>query len=85
MKKSKENTKETFAAFKEDALIVESAKIASSKAIRSSTAMGITIKVIKDNKIIEINPDKSVKVIRTISKPQLDTSSLKKGMVLERK
>lgn len=47
--------------------------------------MGITIKVIKDNKIIEINPDKSVKVIRTISKPQLDTSSLKKGMVLERK
>ncbi|HUH52235.1 MAG TPA: hypothetical protein VLZ11_09050 [Flavobacterium sp.] len=85
MRKDKENTKETSTAFKEDALIVESAKIASSKAIRSSTAMGITIKVIKDNKIIEINPDKSVKVIRIISKPQLDTSSLKKGMVLERK
>lgn len=70
---------------KEDLWLIESAKIASSKAIRASSAMGITIKIIKANSIIAINPDKSEKVIRTISRSKIDTSSLKKGIVLQRK
>ena len=69
----------------EDKALLESAKIASSKAVRSSTAMGITIKIIKNNKIIAISPDQSVKILRTISKSKIDTSGLKKGMFLERK
>jgi hypothetical protein len=71
--------------FDEDRWLLESAKIASSKAVRSSTALGISIKVIKDHKIILINPDKSEQVLSTISKSKIDTSSLKKGMILERK
>ena len=70
---------------KEDRLILKSARIASSKAVRSSTALGLTIKVIKNNKLIEIYPDQTEKVLRTISKSKLNTSSFKKGMILERK
>jgi hypothetical protein len=69
----------------EDGLLLASAKIASSKAVRSSMALGITIKVIRDHEIIAINPDKSIKVLRKISRPTIDVSSLRKGMVLERK
>ena len=69
----------------EDGVLLASARIASSKAVRSSIALGITIKVIRDHKIIAINPDKSIKVIRKISKPTIDISSLRKGMILERK
>ncbi|MBL7706376.1 MAG: hypothetical protein JNM21_12605 [Taibaiella sp.] len=70
---------------REDAVLIESAKVASSKALRSSKAMGITIKIIKDRKIIEVSPDNTTSVIRTISKSKIDTSSFKKGMVLVRK
>ena len=70
---------------KEDRKLIASARIASSKAIRSSKALGITIKVIKNHQIIAISPDKSEKVIREISKPAIDISSLRKGMILERK
>lgn len=70
---------------KEDGVLLASAKVASSKAVRSSVALGITIKVIRDNEIIAISPDKSTKVIRKISKTTIDTSTLRKGMILERK
>lgn len=70
---------------KEDGLLLDSAKIASSKAIRSSIALGLTIKVIRDHQIIAINPNRSTKVLRNISKPTIDISSLRKGMILERK
>ena len=70
---------------KEDSVLLDSAKIASSKAIRSSMALGLTIKVIRDHEIIAVNPDRSVRVIRKISKPLIDVSALRKGMVLERK
>lgn len=70
---------------KEDGILLDSAKIASSKAVRSSIALGLTIKVIRDHQIIAINPDRSTKVLRNISKPTIDISSLRKGMILERK
>lgn len=68
----------------EESALLQSAKIASSKAVRSSIAMGITIKIIRNNHIIAINPDKTQKIIRTIKKHKANTDSLKKGMVLER-
>ena len=55
----------------EDSILLASAKIASSKAVRSSTALGITIKVIKDHEIVAINPDKTIKILRKIPKPTL--------------
>jgi len=70
---------------KEDNALLDSARIASSKAVRSSMALGITIKVIRDHEIIAVNPDRSIKVIRKIAKPSIDVSSLRKGMILERK
>jgi hypothetical protein len=36
---------------REESLLIESAKIASSKAVRSSIALGITMKIIKNNTI----------------------------------
>ena len=70
---------------KEDSALLTSAKVASSKAIRSSRALGITIKIIRNQELIEISPDKSEKVLRKISKSSVDLSDLKKGMILERK
>lgn len=77
--------KSTVFSSKEDGILLDSAKIASSKAVRSSIALGLTIKVIRDHQIIAINPDRTIKVLRNISKPTIDISSLKKGMILERK
>lgn len=79
------STRNAILSSKEDSVLLASAKIASSKAVRSSRALGITIKVIRDHEIIAINPDKSIKVLRKISKPTIDMSSLRKGMILERK
>lgn len=69
----------------EDEILISSASTASSKAVRSSMALGISIKVIKDHNIITINPDKTTIVIRKISKLNIDISTLKKGMILEKK
>jgi hypothetical protein len=69
----------------EDGILLSSAKIASSKAVRSSRALGITRMVVRNNEIIAISPDNSIRVIRKISKSKIDISSLKKGSILERK
>ncbi|MHC5354801.1 hypothetical protein ACYSNX_11640 [Myroides sp. LJL115] len=69
----------------EDSLLISSATEASSKAVRSSRALGLSIKVIRNHNIITINPDKTTSVIRKIAKPTIDMSTLKKGMVLEKK
>ena len=74
-----------FFSFKEDGILLDSAEIASSKAVRSSIALGLTIKVIRNHQIIAINPDRSTNVLRDISKPTIDLSYLRKGMILERK
>lgn len=86
MKKYNVDTKEAkiLSSLEEDA-IVNAAKIATSKAVRTSMALGITIKIIRDHEIIAINSDKSFKVLRKISKPPIDISFLKKGMILKRK
>jgi inorganic pyrophosphatase/exopolyphosphatase len=82
--KEKDTRKEPILS-SEDAALLASAKIASSKAVRSSMALGITIKIIRGREIIAINPDKSIKVLRKILKSTIDISSLKKEMILERK
>jgi len=69
----------------EDNILLGSAKTASSKAIRSSKALGLSFKIIKGDKIISVHADKSEKVEREISKSSIDVSKLKKGMYLERK
>jgi hypothetical protein len=86
MKKYNVDTEEgkIVSSLEEDALL-NAAKIASSKAVRTSMALGITIKIIRGREIIAINSDKSFKVLRKISIPQIDISSLRKGMILKRK
>lgn len=69
----------------EEEILLASAKSASSKAIRSSTALGLTIKVIKNQEIVAINPDKSEVVIRKIERSQEEIPVLKKGTKLKRK
>ena len=83
--KNRSNAKAAEFSAEEDGLLLSSARIASSKAIRSSIALGITIKVIRCNEIITISPNKSVKEVRKISKPTIDISALRKGMKLDRK
>ncbi|WP_329806539.1 hypothetical protein [Flavobacterium facile] len=83
--KNRRSINNSILSTKEDSVLLASAKIASSKAVRSSMALGITIKVIRSHEIISINPDASIQVLRKISKPTIDISSLKKGMILERK
>jgi hypothetical protein len=86
MKKYNVDTKEGIflSSLEEDALL-SAAKIASSKEVRASMALGITIKIIRSHEIIAINSDKSFKVLRKISEPQLTISSLRKGMILKRR
>lgn len=79
------NNRKKTTFFSEEKILLESAKMASSKAVRSSFALGITIKVIKNDEIITISPDKSIKKIRKLPKSSIDISSIRKGMILERK
>jgi len=68
----------------EDEILQSSAKLASSKAVRSSLALGLTIKVLDKGKIIEIN-SKGQKVIGTHKKTKIvDLSKLRKGVKLKR-
>lgn len=83
--KNRNSRRKQLLALGEDALLLDSARIASSKAVRSSIALGLTYQVIRDSAIIAVNPDQTTTVLRTISKPKIDTSSLRKGMILERK
>lgn len=67
---------------KEDEILIKAAKAASSKAIRTSKALGLTIQVIEGNQIISIGPDDRRKVVGTIKKSVRDLPSLKKGVKL---
>ena len=69
---------------REEKLLVKSAKVASSKEVRSSKALGLTIKFIEDNRIVEVSP-KGKKVLRKTAVTDVDLSKLKKGMTLDRK
>lgn len=66
----------------EDEILIKAAKTASSKAIRTSKALGLTIQVIEGNQIISIGPDDRRKVVGTIKKSVRDLSGLKKGVKL---
>jgi hypothetical protein len=83
--KSKVEKINPFLSDEEEDILMEAAKIASSRAIRSSMALGLKIKVIRDREIIEINPDRSETVIGKIPNLPIDLSSLKKGMILQKK
>ena len=69
----------------EDTILIGSAMNASSKAIRSSKALGLSFKIIKGGKIITVQSDNSEHIERIISKSPIDLSKLKKGMTLVRK
>lgn len=73
------------ATVSEDSILMVSAKSASSKAVRSSKALGISFKIIKEGKIIIVNADRSQIIEREIRRSAIDLSKLKKGMYLERK
>lgn len=66
----------------EETILIQSARTASSKAVRTSKALGLTIKIVKGNKIIEVKPDNSKQVIQSIPKSTVDISKLQKGMKL---
>lgn len=69
----------------EERVLVKSAKVASSKAVRSSFALGLTVKFIKDSAIVEVNPEGRNVLRRKEINNKVDLSKLKKGMILERK
>ena len=63
-------------------ILKESAKRGSDKAIRVSKAMGLTMKFISNNEIIEKLPDGNHKVLRKINIIPANRKGLKKGTVL---
>ncbi len=69
----------------EEAILMQSALKASSKAFRSSKALGLTVQVIKNGDIISITPDDKRTVLRSIAKSKNTLPGLKKGMILNKK
>lgn len=66
-------------------ILQKSAKIGSKKALRASRAMGLSVKVISNNEIIEKFPNGEEKVIRKLNVVPIDGKGLKKGTVLCKK
>jgi hypothetical protein len=72
-------------AIDEFEILIESAKVAAAEAITSSEQKGLTIKFIKNNKIISVSSDGEETIEKEIIESSLDTSRLRKGMILKRK
>ena len=70
---------------KEENILARSAQAAGSDAARSSRALGLTVKIIKGDEIITIDPDRTERVIRSIHRSAVDTSTLRKGLILRKK
>lgn len=70
---------------KEDSILARSAKAAGSNAARSSRALGLTVKIIKGAEILTVDPDKTERVVRSIRRSAIDTSTLRKGLILRKK
>ena len=66
-------------------VLKKSAKSGSSKAIRASKAMGLTVKLILNNEIVEKLPNGELKVLRKVNVIPANRKGLKKGTVLCRK
>jgi hypothetical protein len=77
--------KRTSQSDEEFKILQKSAKSASSKAIRASRAMGLTVKYISNNEIIEKLPNGEQKVLRKIDSIPVNIKGLKKGDVLYKK
>jgi len=70
---------------KEEYELLEAAKSASSGAIRTSFALGLTITVIEGDEIVDLLPGGQKVVRRKIARPNIDLSHLKKGSILKLK
>jgi uncharacterized protein (DUF1778 family) len=70
---------------KEESILARAAKAAGWNVIQSSQALGLTIKIIRDHKIISVQPDKTEEVLRTLEKSSVDTSKLRKGSILAKR
>ena len=66
-------------------ILQKSAKKGSDKANRVSKAMGLTVKLISNNEIIEKSPNGERKVLRKIKVIPTNKERLKKGAVLYKK
>lgn len=58
---------------------------ASVKARRESVALGLVVKYIEGDNIIELQPDGQKTIIGTVEKKSVTIPVLKKGMILNRK
>jgi uncharacterized protein YfeS len=83
--KQKKSSKESLSIIEEEKILIKSAEIAAAKAKKISSVLGISYKIIKDGELLEIQPDNTVKVIKSITKPNIDSTGLKKGTILTRK
>ena len=66
-------------------ILQKSAKKGSDKARRTSKAMGLTVKLISNNEIIEKLPNGERKVLRKLNVISTSRKGLKKGAVLYKK
>lgn len=69
----------------DDEKLMELISTASSKAVRSSYALGLPVQFIEDNDVIEVSAGGKRRVIKKIKRVEVDLSGLKKGMILKRK
>ena len=70
---------------KEESILARSAMVAGSNAARSSRALGLTVKIIKGAEILTVDPDRTERVVRSIQRSAIDTSTLRKGVILRKK
>lgn len=61
-------------------ILISSAKIASESAIRTSKALGLTIKSIENGKLIETYADGSVVILRELTKVASKKQNIRKGI-----
>ena len=69
----------------ETKILIKSALEGSRTAIRESRALGLTMKLIVGNKLIEKTPDGEKRVLRQFKREPSTGKELKKGMILLRK
>lgn len=70
---------------KEENILARSAQSAGSDAARSSRALGLTVKIIRNHEIVTVNPDRTENLVRAIRRSPVDTSKLRKGSTLRKK
>lgn len=64
----------------EEEILIEASGNATINAVRESQALGLTIHVIQDNKIVAIHPDNSIEIIKELPEPIPVNTKLKKGV-----